>query len=80
MGSQRVRHNGVTNTHTGDSSGKESTCQCWRCKRHGLNPWGGKILLEEEMAIHSSLLAWEVPWTEKPGGLQSMESQRVGQD
>ena len=34
--------------------------------------------LEEEMATHSSILAWEIPWTEDPGGLQSMESQRVG--
>ena len=30
------------------------------------------------MAIHSSILAWEIPWTEEPGGLQSMGSQRVG--
>ena len=34
--------------------------------------------LEEEMATHSSVLAWKIPWTEKPGGLQSMGSQRVG--
>ena len=33
--------------------------------------------LEEEMATHSSILAWRVPWTEEPGGLQSMGSQRV---
>ena len=33
--------------------------------------------LEEEMAIHSSILAWKSPWTEEPGGLQSMGSQRV---
>ena len=32
--------------------------------------------LEEEMATHSSILAWEVPWTQGPGGLQSMGSQR----
>jgi len=32
--------------------------------------------LEEEMAIHSSILAWEIPWTEEPEGLQSMESQK----
>ena len=32
------------------------------------------------MAIHPSIPAWEIPWTEKPGGLQSMGSQRVGQD
>ena len=36
--------------------------------------------LEEGMATHSSTLAWRIPWTEKPGGLQSMGSQRVGHD
>ena len=34
--------------------------------------------LEKEMATHSSILAWKIPWMEEPGGLQSMESQRVG--
>ena len=34
--------------------------------------------LEEEMVTHSSMLAWEIPWTEEPGGLQSIGSQRVG--
>ena len=33
--------------------------------------------LEKEMATHSSVLAWKIPWTEEPGGLQSMGSQRV---
>ena len=36
--------------------------------------------LEEKMAIHSSVLAWEFPWTEEPGRLQSVGSQRVGHD
>ena len=36
--------------------------------------------LKKEMATHSSLLAWRIPWTEEPGGLQSMGSQRVGHD
>ena len=36
--------------------------------------------LEEEMATHSSIFAWRIPWTEEPGGLQSMRSQRVGHD
>ena len=36
--------------------------------------------LEKEMATHSSTLAWNIPWMEKPGRLQSMESQRVGHD
>ena len=34
--------------------------------------------LEKGMATHSSILAWSIPWTEEPGGLQSMGSQRVG--
>ena len=38
---------------------------------------GQKDTLEKEMATHSSVLAWEIPWTEEPGGLQSMGSQRV---
>ena len=37
-------------------------------------------LLEKEMATHSSILAWKIPWTEEPGRLQSMGSQRVGHD
>ena len=37
-------------------------------------------LLEKEMAIHSSTIAWKIPWTEEPGRLQSMGSQRVGHD
>ena len=36
--------------------------------------------LEEEMATHPSILAWEIPWTEEPGGLQSMGLQRVGRN
>ena len=36
--------------------------------------------LEKEMAVHSSILAWKIPWTEEPGGLQSIGSQRVGHD
>ena len=36
--------------------------------------------LEERMAIHPNILAWRIPWTEEPGGLQSMGSQRVRHD
>ena len=39
-----------------------------------------EVLLEKRMATHSSILAWRIPWTEEPGGLQSMGSQRVGHD
>ena len=36
--------------------------------------------LEEEMVTQSCILAWEIPWSEEPGGLQTMVSQRVGHD
>ena len=39
---------------------------------------GQEDALEKEMATHPSILAWRIPWTEEPGGLQSMGSQRVG--
>ena len=41
---------------------------------------GGEHLLEKGMATHSSILAWGIPWTEEPGRLQTMGSQRVGHD
>ena len=41
---------------------------------------GQKDPLEEEMPTHSSILAWEIPWTEEPGGLQFVGSQRVRHD
>ena len=57
-------------------SGKESACQC---RRHGFDPWVWKILGEGN-GNPLSILAWDIPWTEEPGGLQSMESQRVRYD
>ena len=63
----------------GDASGKESVCQCRRRKRHRFNPWV-EDPLEEEMATHSSIPAWKIPWTKEPGGLQSMGSQRTIHD
>ena len=41
---------------------------------------GQEDLLEKEMATSSSTLAWKIPWTEEPGGLQSVRSQRAGHD
>ena len=41
---------------------------------------GGEDPLVEEMATHSSILAWRIPWTEEPGRIQPMGSQRVGHD
>ena len=45
-----------------------------------VQPLGGEDLLEKEMATCSSILAWKIPWTEEPSRLQSMGSQRVGND
>ena len=63
----------------GDISGKEPAFQCRRHKRCGFDPCDGKILAEG-MATHSSTPAWRIPWTGKPGRLQSMGLQRVGND
>ena len=54
---------------------KNPPCQC---RKPGFNPWEDP--LEKDMATHSSILAWRIPWTEEPGRLQSMGLQRVGQD
>ena len=51
----------------GGSVGRESACSVWSL--------GGEDPLENEMATYSSILAWEIPWTEEPGWLQSMGTQ-----
>ena len=58
------------------SDGQESACNAGDL---GLIP-GLEDALEKEMATHSSILAWKIPWTEEPGRLQSMGSQRFGHD
>ena len=45
-----------------------------------VQPLGWEDPLEKEMTTHSGVLAWKISWTEEPGGLQSMGSQRVGHD
>ena len=57
-------------------SSKESA---YKAGEAGLIPGAGRSP-EEEMATYSSILAWEIPWTEEPGRIQSMGSQRVGHD
>ena len=59
----------------GGTSGKESACRWRRCKKHRFH-----LGLEGPLATHSSFLAWRIPWTEEPGGLRSMGSQRVRHD
>ena len=62
----------------GGASGKEPTCQCRRHKRCGFNPWVEEDPLEEGKATQFSILAWRIPRIKEPGGLYSIESQRVG--
>ena len=64
----------------GGASSKEPTCQCRRRKRHGFHPWVGKIPWRRAWQPTPVLLPGESPWTEKPGGLQSMGLQRVEHD
>ena len=63
-----------------ECSAKESACNNRRHKRHGFDLRGREDAPEKEMATYSSTLPWEIPWTDEPGGLQSMESRRVGSD
>ena len=65
---------------SGGAGGEEPACQCRRHKRCGFDPLGWEDPLQEGVATHSSVLAWRVPWTEEPGRLQSMGSQRVRHD
>ena len=48
--------------------------------RCGFDPLGQEGSLEKEMATHSSILPYRIPWTEEPGGIRSVGLQRVGQD
>jgi len=52
----------------------------WEMKGTWVQCLGQEDPLEEEMATHSSILAWRIPWTKKPGGLQSIRLQRVGHE
>ena len=74
MNSAFLLYGGVTQGFPGGSDSKESTCTV---RDPSLIPGSGRSL-EKEMA--PSILAWESPWTEEPGGLQSMGSQKVGHD
>ena len=62
--------------YQGSSSKNRSVMQ--EMQETQLRSLGREDALEGEMATHSSILAWKIPWAEKPGGLQSVGSQRVG--
>ena len=62
---------------TGGSEGRKRLLAMQKTRVRSLNR---EDPLEKEMATHSSTLAWKIPWTEEPGGLQSMGSQKVRHD
>ena len=71
-----------TYTHMGFPGGlvhRESSCDAGDTGRCEFDPWVGRFPGEGH-ATHSSPLAWKIPWTEEPGGLPSIGSQRVGHD
>ena len=85
MESQTLEHNWVTNTHISLYlglfwwfSGKESTYSAGDTEEKGSIPGLGRSL-EKGMATHSSILAWRIPWTEEPGGLQFIGLHEVRQ-
>ena len=66
----------------GEGKGGMACCSPWGCKESDMTGYlicNNNESLEKGMTTHSYSLAWRIPWTEEPGGLQSMRSQRVGQ-
>ena len=59
-------------------NGKEPPCQCRKTQRHGFHPWVWKIPWRRKWQPTPVLLPGKIPWTGEPGGLQFIESQRVG--
>ena len=74
----------LTILHSIKLNGTSLVAQMVKCLPIMRESWvqsvGGEELLEKEMTTHSSILAWEISWTEEPGRLQSTGSQRVGHD
>ena len=85
MGLQRVQHDWVSEQQQSSLTSEHLTLPWWlsgkRVRLPMQEPWvwslGQEDPLEKEMATHSNILAWEIPWTEEPGGLQSVGSQGI---
>ena len=61
----------------GRSSGKASACRAGDARDEGSIPLDREDPLEEEMATHSSILTWKIPWTEKPGGYSPWDCEEL---
>ena len=64
----------------GGSAGKEPACPLQEIQETWVQSLGQEDPLEEDITTHSSILAWEIPCTEEPSGLQSMRSQKIRHD
>ena len=83
MGSQRVKHDCATELNSilvWTSLVAQMVKHLLTMRETQVQSLGWEDLLKKEVATHSSILAWRIPWMEEPGGLQSMGSQRVGHD
>ena len=82
-GQKRVGHSLVTKTtvvYNGASFVAQMVKNLPAMQETQFRSLGWEDPLKKRKATHSSILAWRIPWTEVPGGLQSIKSQRVGQD
>ena len=80
MRSQKVRHSWATFTFFGASLVAQTVKRLPTVRETWMQSLGQEDVLEKEMATHSSILAWKIPWMEKPGRLRSMGLERVGHD
>ena len=79
-GSDKNKRIDSCSSHPGDSVVAQTVNRLSTMQETQVRSLGWEDPLEKEMAVHSSTIAWKIPWTEEPGRLQSMGSQRVGHD
>ena len=72
-----ILHDFKMTSFCGKECGKEPACQCRRRKGHGFDPWVRKMLCRRAWQLTPSILAWRIPWTEEPGGVQVTVLQRA---
>ena len=81
LGRGETNSQGVIRTQGFPGGSAVKNClQCKSLQEMRVQSLGWEVPLDERMAIYFSILAWRIPWTEEPGELQSMVSQRVGHD
>ena len=76
----KIINHGYNNLNNGASLVAQMVNYLPAMRKTQVRSLGWEDALEKEMATHSNILAWRIPWTEEPGGLQSTGLQRVGHD